>query len=377
MKINLPELELLLFIVKNPRGHLPKTLFGGKLKWKAVSTYLGRNKLIPFLAHHFNCPKCSKLFPPKFSSLVRQQYLKASFLENIQKKEKKKLGQLLSKNDIQAITLKDYLVYGIKYPRGIFSQKVDIDFFLPHDSPFFRKKIGQIMQSLGYQRIVFPPPKDRFALLEQDYVKNGQLYINFHLRDALPETEGKISPINPPAVKRFTKLFTSSIKKTKIGLFVPSLEMGFLFTCFHFFFRDYFTGLRTLWEIHLLLVQKGRRLDWKKIINIAKTLELENYLLFVLGISRLVFKTPLPTIIEQETRPAVKLALNLYHPALTLLVPRWRKKDNQMELFHYRFFLKLLLWPKPFWQKLGPRVLYLFFRYFLPVLIFFKLKKLK
>lgn len=370
-------LELLIWLAKNPNRHLPKTLELKMIDWDVFLEFAHLNRIIPFTWHILWCEKCCHKIPSKTLIQLQGIYLFSKAQWKIQVKEQEKISHLLFEREILNIPIKDYRCYGLRYPRFIFPEKFDIDFFVPEEEYWF---VDQTMLLANYKPKVFPFPKDKFALLERDYVKkmNKSLLVNFHFKDILPETEGKVNPLNPKIVKHFSKIFIKSIKRDKDGIFLPSLELNFIFVCLHFFFRDRFAGLRTLYEISQHLGQFNEKINWDYTFKITREMKVESYFLFVIKIASLVFDVKLPEKIRRRVSyvRSINIALKFYFPILSALTPTLEELSNPKinnSLAAYRFFIKLILWQKPFYRKIGPRTILFFLIYFLP--IYLRLRK--
>lgn len=373
-----PTLNLLLYLVQNPTHHLPKNLNLKKIDWNLLLKYTNLNRCLPFLEHFLDCPKCRKTVPQEFLSALKISYLAALSKSKVQEKEKEKIFNSFYPKNIIIVPLKDCSFWNLKYPSSVFIQKVDIDFFSPVNN---YHAVDQIMRSQGYKPLKSPFPKDKFALLERDYMnlKNKNLLINFHFKDALPGTEGKVNPLDKKTINRFTDIFTKSINQKRNGIFLPSLETNIIFICLHFFFRDRFAGLRTLYDISQNLRQFKEKINWSQCLKITQDLEVESYFLFVLKIASLVFKTPLPAHISRRLLRVkrVSFALKFYFPLLSALAEgpeEWLNRKINRDLRFYRFFFfRLILWQKSLLRKIGPRTLILFLIYFIPTYLRFKI----
>ncbi|MDO8551796.1 MAG: nucleotidyltransferase family protein [bacterium] len=373
-----PEIpKLLVYFVQNTNRHLPKSSIREK-NWNMFIKYAKLNRCVPFLWHLIKCPDCQKLIPKRTINVFNNIYFGAYSQWKYQENEKKKIYKKLRQKKVISVPFKDHAFGGLKYRSPIFPQKGDVDIFVPVENSLL---IDRVMFSEGYKLIDFPFPKDKFALLEKNYIKKIKgvsLLFNFHFKEILTGTEGKVNPLNKNVVESFTTNFTDSIKKNQKGAFTPSIELSFISFCLHFFFRDRFAGLRSLYEISQYLSQFNNKLKWEKALETTGQLGLESYFLFVLKIANLVFNSSLPQEVSRriERKKNVQIALKFYFPSLSAMTEspeEWLNHKINKDLWHYRFFIKLILWEKPFYRKLGPRALFLFLFYFLPT--YFRLRK--
>lgn len=376
--VDLLTLDLLFYLIRNPNHHLPESSLSTKINWVVFIKYLHLNKAFPFAEHLLKCPKCRKKIPTKHQYTLEATYLSVRLKWEIQKKEGARIYRTLYREGVSAVPFKDYSCWGMNYPGTTFPQKADIDIFITKKN---YSQIDRIMSSLGYQPIDLPFPKDKFALLEKDYtrkIKRAPLLINFHFKDALPGTDGKVNPLSQPIIDRFSKLFVQSLKKDKNGFLLPSFELNFIFLCLHFFFRDKFAGLRTLYEISQYIGQFNEKINWDYTLKITREMKVESYFLFVIKIANSVFDVELPGAIEQRIScvKSVNIALKFYFPRLTAIPDgpeEFLNPKKNKKIWAYYFFIKLILWQKPFWKKLGPTTIILFFIYFIPT--YFLLKR--
>lgn len=373
------EIKILLLLITQPRSHLPSNFSYSEINWDRVLDYAQDNKVLSFILHPLACTRCQQIIPEKTLDEIIKKQLVYSYIYKLQKKEKNKLISIFWKQKIKAIPMKDYSYYGLRYPFSGFPEKLDIDFFLPFNSS---PKIDRIMSQQKYVSIEYDFPKDNFASLEKDYVKKKhsfQILVNYHFKDALPATKGKINPLSQKKVDKFTKQYIRSLKKfSHYKFFLPSLEMNFVFLCLHFFFRDNFNGLRTLYEISQLVKQYGGEMDWQRMFRIVKKLEVESYFIFVVKISNIVFGAPLKPVVEDKIKKSfnINLALKLYSPFLSAVAEgpeEWTNPKHNRSIRLYRFLLRLILWQKPLIRKVGPRLIIYFWIYFLPT--YFLLKR--
>lgn len=369
-------IDSLILLVKKPNNHLFVRSNFKQINWDFFIKYLYLNKTVPFSYHLLNCRRCQKKIPEKTLILLKNNYLSTRLRWIIQKEEKIKICRTLYQKNIIGIPFKDYTFWGLKYPPSIFPQKEDIDIFIQSED---YNPVDRIMLKLLYQPIGFPFPKDKFALFENNYISklNRFLIINFHFKDVLPGNEGKINPLDQEVIDYFNKIFKKSIRRNKNGFFLPSLELNFIFVCLHFFFRDRFAGLRTLYEISQHVRQFNQKINWDYTLKITQEMKVESYFLFVIKIASLIFDVKLPEGIERRIScfRSVNVALFFYYPILTALPDGpedFIKPKKNKKFWSYYFFIKLILWQKPFWRKIGPRMLIIFLIYVIPTYFILK-----
>ncbi len=369
---NSRELKFLIWLAQNPQKHLPKKYY--QLEWERVIKYAEKNRIIPFFYHFINCQSCRKKLPKKWQKLLEKRLMGATYVHQVQEKEKDKINHEFSKKKIIIVPLKDISVYKINYPPNLFSQKTDLDFFISE----IRQKelIGKIMKSLGYQFRQLAVPKKYLSKFDErslNYIKKTgatKIMIDFHIGEILPESKRKVNPITKEVNEKFTQAFIKSIHLHKKSHFhLASPEVHFLFWCWHFFLRDNCQKLRTLFD--LAQICKQPNINWNKTLAIAQELRLSAYFLFVVALTRQIFKVRLPLKVSRaiSKTPSVSLALKLYSPLLTAQAESAEELLNEKlnkESRRYFFLIKLLLWEKPTIFKLGPRVLFYSF-YYLPL----------
>lgn len=354
------------FLTK-PNSHLLKNLKLANRDWEIFFNLLHRNKMIPFTYHLISCEDCQKQVPKKYLQELKNLFNFYIFSGEFYKKEKEKIQGECQKKKISLILLKDLSRFNLNYPENIFSSQNDWDFLA---RPKNRKKINLLLKALEYRLIKTVSIKEvrPFTIPQNQYFKKRPFPLNIELKfKLLPQDSQDISALTTEKINFLTKNLWRSYKKN--GINYPSLEQELLFLTLHLFFKDSMQGLKNLFDIHLLIEKKGKKINWSTIIKITKKLGITNYFVFVLLFCQKVFNTKLPEMIKKYNNIYIKIALFLYSPVLasTVLSTKERVKNRKFcQIKNYFSLIKYILTPISFYHKFSINKLAWFIKTGLP-----------
>jgi hypothetical protein len=330
-------------LLLKPKSHF---YFFKKFKennWQALFDIILKNKLSAFLSHLILCSACKKKVPLKWQKKFKNLYLSQLLVNKALQKEKNVLNKVLKRKGIKVIELKNVSKLNV-LPAGIFNNQTDIDFLANITD---KNRLTLVLKHLNFKLVNKIPPSlysKPFVIPENQYKKRGSFETIEIKFKPLPPSNSKINPLNNKKIDYLSTLFWKNVKKPGINFLLQEHEL--LFLILHFFFKDNLQGLKALYNIHMIISKKSKKINFKYILHLSKQLQITNYIIFTLMLSKKMFKTKLSKLITNKRNLKINVALYLFNPALSCLVLSPSQKNNKLlfkNIKSYFSFINLLL----------------------------------
>lgn len=317
-----------------------------------------RNKIDEYLSHFINCSYCQKKRSKKFISKINNQNKKRIFQILSYKKELAKFNKIKKKNNLPAIAYK-------KNSTNIRSSS-DIDILVfKKDLPKFikeYKKIGyKISKVICKKEVHLINPNNNFA-------------IDLHFLIAYPHFFS-LSKKDLDMVKKISRQMLTLQSPNKIK---PSLDKELVLTSLliRYWHNDLSCGLKTFYEIMLMLKSFQSSKEISKLIKLLKKYEFLNLSLFTFLIGSKIFSIPIPQKIKLHIPLLIKLLVNSISKYKISIFPNinsWHHSQNISWAINYNNhlnFIKLIVDDKTnFWRKIRPKIiLFITYNVFLTII---------